>query len=164
MRENRTFTPNNYNLFLTPLQQLTLSRLKTLDSRLLKAVGKLLETSGNFMKIKENLYRDFRQERPSIVAIRPREISGNAKDSLIMKMKETYPTARFTLVILHSSDETTTLTYSGYQVEMIYGNSALTFLFGDNAGNIVLKMREEVKEYLQDMGREILSSESNLTT
>ena len=164
MRENRPFTPNNYNFFITPLQQLTLSRLKTLDSRLMKAVCKLVETSGNFMKIKEKLYRNIRQEQLSIIAIRAKEISTSAKDTLIMKLKEDYPTAHFTLVILHSSDETMTLTYSGYQVEMIYSNSAFTFLFGDNAGNIILKIKEEVKEYFQDIGKEILSSESNPTT
>ena len=58
----------------------------------------------------------------------------------------------------------TTLTYSGYQIEMVYGNKAFSFLFGDNAGNIIQKMKEEVKEYIEDIGKEIISSENNSST
>ena len=51
IKEDRKFTPNNYDFFVSPLQQLTLSKLKTLESRAMRAVSKLIER--NIRKLPE---------------------------------------------------------------------------------------------------------------
>ena len=161
IKEDRKFTPNNYDFFVSPSQQLTLSKLKTVGSRSLRAVSKLIETSGNFLKLRENVYRDLRQERLSIVALKAKEPSHRSKEVFLTQMQTLYPTSQFTLAVLHSSDEDANLICNGYQVRLVYGRLAFAFLFGDKAPDIIPKIQQEVREYFKGLGKEILDNQSD---
>lgn len=56
LREERGFTPNHHNPNISAPSQLTLSKMKTIDDRIFKTIKRLLDISGQFLKVKGNCY------------------------------------------------------------------------------------------------------------
>ena len=82
MTEERKFNPNHYNICLTPERQAIVSKLKPIDDRVFKSIRRLVEAWRNFVKVKMNVYRDFRTDN-TIVILRAKPKSEKYLTSLI---------------------------------------------------------------------------------
>ena len=71
--ESGKFSPNHYNVVISPERQIILSKLRTLESRAFKAVKKIMEMSGHFLRIKENVYRDMRHTDVYSIVVRNKQ-------------------------------------------------------------------------------------------
>ena len=149
MKETRQYNPNHYNICLAPEIQATISKLKSIDERAFKCLKKLVEVSGHFFRIKENLYRDLRIEN-TVVFLRCKPTK--LRQEKLEELQEAYPTMQIKVLTFNTSSDTTTIPLKdGGTVELFSGEDAEKFLFGDEAGHIRAKLRAGSDKFLQSL-------------
>ena len=155
LHEPKKFTANHYDFSITAEKQLILQKMKSIKDRNFKVVKKLMEMSGNFLKIKVNAYRDMRHP-DSVVIVKPQQTK--IKEDLLDRITSDYPSSPMTILILNTSDDTTTITHNGYIITLHYGDNALNHLFDTFAGEIKTIMKKNTDDYLLSLTREFLST------
>ena len=149
MNETQQFNPNHYNICLPPEIQTTISKLKSIDERVFKCLKKLVEVSGHFFRLKENLYRDLRIEN-TVVFLRSKPTK--LRQEKLEELQGSYPTMQIKVLTFNtSSDKTTIPIKDGGTIELFSGEDAEEYLFRTEASNIRVQLREGSEKYLQSL-------------
>ena len=146
---------NAYNHFLSVPQQQLLSNLKNMDTIIFKILKKLLEINGGYLRLKNNVYHNIQSD--TIVILKTKETSRISAASSQAMLEEEYPdVSRIAIVVFNASDEKVTIPES--RVELFYGDSAFTYLFGEGGNKTKMKIKEEISSHMYNLANEFIST------
>ena len=153
--EQKKFTPNHYDFSIAAEKQLIISKMKSVKDRDFRAIKRLMEMTGKFFKIRENVYRDLRYPDTIIVM---KAVQSKIKPEFFDKLKTDFPHSQMTILTLNTSNDITSITHDGYLITLCFGDTALDYLFGNSAGEIKARMKKSTDDYILSLTKELLST------